>query len=149
MNKKTKNIIIVAIPSIAIVLGFVFLPWSDSYLGLAVESALPPVWEEIHPRFVVKNSIPITVSEQDGNNCKLTAEYLENIINHRYFVRGEEFASQVKFDSEQQTIELSCDGLHGDTSELNVWYVTEESPNHSSKFEYFVSEWDPEPLPES
>ena len=28
------------------------------------------------------------------------------------------------FNSDEQTIELSCDILHGDTSELNVWYVT-------------------------
>ena len=149
MDKKTKNIIIIVIPSIAIILGFVFLPWSDSYFGLLVEPALSIDWKEVHLRNVVKNSIPITILEENGNTCKLSAKNLENIINHRYFVRGEEFASQVRFDSEEQTIEISCEILHGDTSELNVWYVTEESPNHPTKFEYFVSEWDPESLPES
>ena len=53
------------------------------------------------------------------------------------------------FNSDEQTIELSCDILHVDISELNVWYVTEESPKYAGKFEYFISDWDPEPLPES
>ena len=134
MDKKTKNIIIIAIPTIAIILGFVFLPWSDSYLGILVEPVLPIDWKEVHPRNVVKNSIPVTVTKEDGNNCKLSAENFGNIINHKYFVRGEEFASKMNFDSEKKTIELPCDILQGDTSKLNVWYVTEESPKHSMKY---------------
>ena len=120
----TKNII-VAIPTVVIILGFVFLPWTNNYLGILIEPALPKDWKEVYPRNIVKNSIPVTILKQDANSCLISAKNLENIIDHKYFENCDEFTSQIMLNSDGQTIGVSCDILHGDTSELNIWHVTE------------------------
>jgi len=33
----------------------------------------------------------------------------------------------------------------GEKSRLNVWYMLEESPNHPTKYEYFITEWEETP----
>ena len=118
-----------------------FLPVSKSYFGALLESTSEPNWEEISPRYIVKNSIPITLIEKDGQNCLLDAPNLDKIITHSYFKRGEELASNLRYDAKEKSITIPCEKTFGEKSRLEIWYVTEDSPKHAKKFQYFVTPW--------
>jgi len=139
---KSKEKIFVILAGIGVVIALSYSLESDSYLGLVFESFSEPNWDEIHPLYVVENSIPVTLMESINGNCVVSANNFDIIIDHKYFKRGEELAQNLKYDRENETIHLPCDSLKGEKSQLNIWYVTDESPNHANKFQYFVSVWD-------
>jgi len=126
---------------VLVVYAIFFLPVSESYLGVLIESTSEPEWDEISQRHIVKNSIPITLIKKDGPNCLLDASNLDKIITHDYFKQGDELASHLKYDSENHTIEIPCDKTFGEKSRLEIWYVTEESPKHAMKYQYFITAW--------
>jgi len=139
MNQK---IIFFILLPIVIVISFYFYS-SDSITGTIYEYFSEPVWDEVLERNIVKNSIPIFYQANlNGGNCSVYAERFDAIIEHQYFVRGEELADKLNYDKENNTLIISCDKLDGEKSRLNVWYVLEESPKHPEKYEYFITKWE-------
>ncbi len=139
MNQK---IIFFIILLIVIVISFYFYS-SDSITGTIYEYFSAPVWDEVRERDIVKNSIPIIYQENlNGGNCSVYAEKFDIIIEHEYFVQGEELADKLNYDKEKKTLIISCDKLYGEKSRLNVWYVLEESPKYPEKYEYFITKWE-------
>jgi len=139
---KSREKIFVAIAGVGVLIALLYSIESDNYAGLVFESFSEPNWDEIHPLYVVKNSIPVTLVESINENCMVSANNFDSIIYHEYFKRGEELAQNLKYDREGKTIQLPCNSLKGEKSQLNIWYVTDESPSHANKFQYFVSVWD-------
>ena len=109
-------------------------------MGFLIQPLLEPDWDEIHPKFIVKNSVMISLVEKENGNCKTLAERFGSIVSYRFFIGGEELAKKLNFDPESETIILPCNLLHGDQSRLHIWYVIEESPNDQNKYRYFVTE---------
>jgi len=140
MNKKQEKIFVLVAAAVVIVV-FIFVPWSNSYFGLLLDTFTGPNWDELNPHDVVKNVIPITLLEKTDNNCKMSAENLDNVIEHQYFIRGKEFAQTVKFDAKNSTVVLPCEIIDGEKSRLHVWYIKEEAPRHGGTYKYFVTPW--------
>jgi len=139
MNQK---IIFFIILPIVIVISFYFYS-SDSILGTINEYFSAPIWDEVRERDIVKNSIPIIYQENlKSGTCSVYAEKFDIIIEHKYFVRGEELADKLNYDREKETLIISCDKLYGEKSRLNVWYILEESPKYPEKYEYFITKWE-------
>ncbi len=139
MNQK---IIFFIILPIVIVISFYFYS-SDSITGTIYEYFSAPIWDEVLERDIVKNSIPIiSQGNLNGGNCSVYAEKFDTIIEHKYFVQGEELADKLNYDKEKKTLVISCDKLYGEKSRLNVWYVLEESPKYPEKYEYFITKWE-------
>jgi len=112
-------------------------------MGTIYEYFSAPIWDEVRERDIVKNSIPIIYQENlKGGDCSVYAENFDIIIEHKYFVRGEELADKLNYDKEKNTLIISCDKLYGEKSRLNVWYVLEESPKYPEKYEYFITKWE-------
>jgi hypothetical protein len=140
-SKNIKKFGLLVAGSILVIYAVIFIPVEESYFGVILEIPSDPKWDEISPRYIVKNSIPITLMEKDGQNCLLDASNLDKIINHAYFVKGEEIASNLNYNSKDHTIMIPCEVLHGEKSRLEIWYVTEDSPNHAAKYQYFITPW--------
>lgn len=135
-----KTILIIGI----IVLGaaFYFYDTSNSLLGLVLDPFTPPIWHEVENRNIVKNTIPILlIDEMFGGQCKVSAENFSLITSHQYFVNSNQLSSELKYDSNENTLLIPCDKLTGEKSTLNIWYATEEAKNHPTKYEYFVTAW--------
>ena len=135
-----KIILIIAI----VVLGtaFYFYDTSNSLLGIVVEPFTAANWDEVENRNIVKNSIPIILLDETfGGQCKVSAENFSLITSHQYFINSNQLSSELKYDSNENTLLIPCDQLTGEKSTLNVWYATEEAKNHPTKYEYFVTEW--------
>ena len=139
MNQKI--IFFVLLPIIIVI--SVYFYSSDSIIGTIYEYSSIPNWDEIHERDIVKNSIPIIYQEtlQNGD-CKVYAEKFDLLIGHDYFIRGEELVDKLNYDKEEKTLNIPCDKLQEEKSRLNVWYVTEKSPKHAEKYEYFITRWE-------
>jgi len=144
MSKKTQKIFVIGAAALVIIAAL-FLQSSDTLFGAFLEQYTEPNWDEVTERNIVKNSIPVTILDEDGSKCKVTAQKFDDIIEHQYFIRGEELAQELNYDKENETIMLSCDLLKGETSRFNVWYATEESQKHSKKYQYFITIWDETP----
>ncbi|HLC24682.1 MAG TPA: hypothetical protein VJJ25_03530 [Nitrosopumilaceae archaeon] len=140
MNKKQEKIFVLVAAGVVITV-FVFAPWSDSYFGLLLDTFREPAWNDISPHDVVKNVISMTVIDNVDNNCKMSADNLDNVIEHTYFVRGKEFAQAVNYDMKDKTIVLPCEMIDDQKSRLHVWYIKEEAPRFGGKYKYFVTPW--------
>jgi len=140
MNKKQEKIFVLVAVSVVIVV-FVFAPWQNSYFGFFVDNFSEPNWNELNPHDVVKNSVSLTLIEKTDNSCKMSAENLNSVIEHQYFVRGQEFAQAVKFDAKNNTVVLPCEMIDGEKSRLHVWYIKEEATKHGGTYKYFVTPW--------
>ena len=139
MNQK---IIFFIILLIVIPVSFYFYS-SDSIIGTVNEYYSEPIWDEIHERDIVKNSIPIIYQENlKSGNCSVSVEKFFLIIEHEYFIRGEELADKLNYDKEDGTLIIPCDKLQGEKSRLNVWYVLKDSPKYPEKYEYFITPWE-------
>ncbi|MGH9998901.1 MAG: hypothetical protein ACRD90_03445 [Nitrosopumilaceae archaeon] len=138
MNKKQEKIFVLVAAAVVIAV-FVFAPWQNSYFGLFVDMFREPDWNELNPHDVVKNSVPLILIEKTDGSCKMSAENLDSVIEHQYFVSGQEFAQAVKFDSKNETVVLPCEMIVGDKSRLHVWYIKEEATRFGGKYKYFVT----------
>ena len=127
--------------AILVVFGFVYMQDKNSLFFEFFDFLAPVNWDEIDYKAIVKNSIPITLIESNGNNCILEAMRLNDILDHRYFIQSEQLADELNYDREQNTIKVPCEKLHGDKSQLEIWYVTEESKKDSTKYQYWINEW--------
>jgi len=140
MKKKDQKIFLIAMVALVIVT-FFFFQRSDSLLGSLVEPYSEPKWDEVPEKHIVKNSIPITILEENNGKCKMTAQKFDVLIEHPYFIRGNELAEKLNYEKVDETLVLSCDLLEGEKSRLNVWYAVEESTKHSKKYQYFITPW--------
>ncbi len=141
MKKKDQKIFVIAMAALVIIT-FFFFQSSDSLLGSLVEPYSEPNWDEVPEKHIVKNSIPITLLEENDGKCKMTAQKFDVIIEHAYFIRGNELAEKLNYEKEDETLILPCNLLEGEKSRLNVWYAVEESTKHSKKYQYFITTWD-------
>jgi len=144
MNKKEQKIFVIAMAGL-VIFAFFYVPRSDSLFGSLIESFSVPNWDEVSERNIVKNSIPVIKLEEQGTKCKVKAEKFDVIIDHSYFIRGEELEKELNYDRENQTLLLSCDLLDSEKSRLNIWYATEESEKHAKKYQFFITPWDESP----
>jgi len=124
-----------------VVIALFYFQSSNSLLGSWLEQFTEPNWQEVSERNIVKNSIPVVLLEEQDGKCKMTAQKFEIIIEHPYFIRGNDLAQELNYDKEGKTLMLPCDLLEGEKSRLNVWYALEESPKHSKKYQYFITIW--------
>ena len=124
-----------------VVFAFFYMQDKNSLLSEFFEFYVPPDWDEISPRNIVKNSIPITLIGKDGSNCAVEAMRFNDIIDHRYFVKGEQLADELNYKRELNRLTVPCEELHGEKSELVIWYATEESSKHATKYQYWIKEW--------
>ena len=136
-----EKIILVGI-AVAVVVFLLSVDVSDSMLGKVFEQFSKPDWSQIKERNIVKNSIPISVIEKTEQQCIASADNLELIINHQYFVRSQEFTNQLQYDEQNKTIVIPCDEFTDEKLELHVWYATEEAEKYPTKYEYFVTPLD-------
>jgi len=141
MSKKEQKIFVIAMVGL-VIFAFFYIPRSDSLFGSLIESFSEPNWEEISQRNIVKNSIPIILLEERGMNCLVKAEKFDVIVDHQYFIRGNELENKLNYDRVEETLLLSCDLLKGEKSRLNIWYATEEAEKHAMKYQYFVTPWE-------
>jgi len=133
-----KIILIIAV--IGLSASFYFYDTSNSLFGKVGESFSSPNWDEVENRNIVKNSIPIILLDETyGGQCLVSAENFELITSHHYFVNSNHLSNELKYDSNEKTILISCDKSTGEKSTLNVWYATEEAIKHPTKYEYFVT----------
>ena len=139
--KKNRDKFFLGIIAVIVIIVLFYGPIDQSYFGVFLEQISDVNWDEVRQRNIVKNSIPIILIEQTDKNCKVSAENFEMITSHEYFVRSEDLVKELNYDREHKTLTLQCSLLTGEKSRLNVWYVVEESPNHSKKYQYFVTPW--------
>jgi len=141
MNKKEQKIFVIAM-GVLVIFAFLYVPQSNTLFGSFLESFSEPNWNEVSERNIVKNSIPVYLLEVQGTKCIVKAEKLDVIVDHQYFIRGNELERELNYDRIEETILFSCDQLKGEKSRLNIWYATEESEKHSKKYQYFITTWD-------
>ena len=141
---KKKETIYLVIGAVLLVAAYFYLDTSDTLFGVATDQLLPVNWDKVHPKDIVKNSLPITLLNENGNSCTVMAETFEMVTSHHYFVKNHEVTEKLQYNDQEKTIVVPCDELQGEKSRLNVWYVLEEAPQHSMKWEYFITAWDAE-----
>jgi len=146
MKIKSKNQKIFVIIAIGlVVVGAYYSINSDTLFGKFLDQFSPVNWDEVRERDIIKNSIPIILLETKNSDCKVHGEKFDLIIDHQYFIRSNELVQKLQYDREEKTLIIPCDELVGEKSRLNVWYMLEESPNHPTKYEYFITEWEETP----
>jgi len=89
-----------------------------------------------------KSPIPIILLEEQVTKCLVKAEKFDVIVDHQYFIRGDELERELNYNRNDETLLLSCDLLQGEKSRLNIWYATEEAEKHPKKYQYFITPWE-------
>ena len=136
---KKKETIILIIGAVLLIAAYFYIDTSDSLFGQVVDLVAPVDWNEVHPRNIVKNAIPLELLETNGNNCKVKANDFWAIVSHNYFVKSNELMQKLQFDNGTKTLIVPCDELDKDNYMLHVWYAVEEAPQHALKYEYFFT----------
>jgi hypothetical protein len=144
---KTKDFLIIIGLGLAIVGAYFFLDVENSLFGKATEQFKPLNFDEVHPRNIVKNAVPIVLLEENGNSCKLHSEKFTLITNHTYFVRSQELIDKLQYDHDERTLILPCNEIPEEKSRLEVWYVIPESDTHPTKYDYWVKDWEETVIP--
>ena len=127
--------------AVLVVFAFFYMQDKNSLLSEFFVGFAPPNWDEVSPRNIVKNSIPITLIGMDGKDCAVEAMRFDSIIDHRYFVKGEQLADELNYKRELNRLTIPCEKLEAEKSELVIWYATEESSKHATKYQYWIKEW--------
>ncbi len=125
-----------------VVFAFFYMQDKESLVSEFFDRFAAPNWDEVTPRNIVKNSIPITLLESNGSDCKVEAMRFNDIIDHPYFVKGEQLADELNHNREQNTLTIPCEKLDAEKSELVIWYATEEAGKHATKYQYWITPWE-------
>ena len=141
MNSKEQKIFVIVAIGIFVAALIYSLNSEATLFSQFAEQYASPNWDEVSPRNIVKNSIPVVILEKEYGNCVVSAQNFGSIIDHNYFVRSNELSEKLQFDREAETLVLPCDDLEGEKSRLNIWYAVEEAKNHPTKYEYFITPW--------
>lgn len=140
MTKRNEKFFVIA-AAVLVVFAFFYMQDKNSLLSEFFEFYAPPDWDEVSPRDIVKNSIPITLLGMDGKDCAVEAMRFDSIIDHRYFVKGEQLADELNYKRELNRLTVPCEKLDAEKSELVIWYATEEAGKHATKYQYWIKEW--------
>jgi len=127
---------------ILVIIGFFYINNSDSLFSSVAEPILPVNWDEVKERDIMKTSFPITLLEENGSQCLVTAQFFDGIIHHDYFTHGDKLGNELQFDSENSTIIVPCDKLYGEKSKFEVWNVVPDASKHANKYEYWITAWE-------
>jgi len=138
--KKSDLMFLIGI-GIVVIIVLMFTSVEKSMLGVFLEQFSKVDWDEVKERNIVKNSIPVILLEEKGSSCLVNAHNFDLIISHEYFERSAELERELNYDSDNETLLVSCDLLDGEKSRLNVWYALRESEKHATKYEYFITPW--------
>ena len=111
-----------------------------SLFGIVINEFTGPNWDKIHERYIVENAIPVTILEDNAGQCVLEAKFFDRIIDQVSFKRGDELAKKLNYDRENETITVDCSELNNTKSKIVIWYVEEESPIDSKKYQYWFEE---------
>ena len=141
MRAKKNDLMFLIAIGIVIILVLIYMPIEKSMFGVFLEQFSKVDWNEVKERNIVKNSIPIIFSEEKGSSCIVNADNFDLIISHEYFERSADLERELSYDSESETLLVSCDLLDGEKSRLHVWYALKESEKHATKYEYFITPW--------
>jgi len=136
-----KDYVILGLLVAAIIGAFFYLDVENSLFGNVVEQFTPVNFDEVIPRNIVKNAIPITLLDENNDVCTVYAEKFFQITNHTYFVNSQTLSEKLQYDHDKRTLMLPCDQIPAEKSRLDVWYVIPESDKHSGKFEYWITPW--------
>ena len=137
-----KDLAIFAAGIILVIVGLVYVNNSDSLLSTIADPILPVDWDEVKEREIVINAFPITLLEENDNQCLLSAPIFDKVRTADLFTQGDKFANELQFDSENFTIIVPCEQLAGEKSRLEVWYVIPEASQHANKYEYWITPWE-------
>ncbi len=140
MTKRNEKFFVIGM-AVLVVITFFYMQDKESLLSEFFSGFAPPNWDEVSPRDIVKNSIPITLIGMDGKDCAVEAMRFNDIIDHRYFVKGEQLADELNYKRELNRLTIPCEKLEAEKSELVIWYATEESSKHATKYQYWIKEW--------
>jgi len=77
MKPRDQKILVIIAAGLVIVGLYYSLNTENSMFGQFLEQLGPPDWDEVKPRDIVKNSIPITVLEDISGKCKVHGEKFE------------------------------------------------------------------------
>ena len=124
-----------------VVFAFFYMQDKESLLTDFLNPFTPPDWDEVAELNIVKVSIPITLIGTDGNDCRVEAMRFNDIIDHPYFVKGEQLADELNYKRELNRLTIPCEELDTEKSELVIWYATEEASKHATKYQYWIKEW--------
>jgi hypothetical protein len=138
-SKSSKIFVIVA--AVLVVIGFVYSMDKDTLFSTLVEPLAPVDWAEVYTKYVIEYSVPITVIEKNGNDCKVHAEGFQ-VYSLAKFKRHTDLINMIKYNNVTETLIIPCDSMPGDPSEFTIWYVSPDSNIHTSKFEYFIDPYD-------
>ena len=127
--------------AVLVVVAFVYMQDKESLLTEFLNTLTPPNWDEVIPRDIVKSTIPMTLLESNDGQCIVKAELFHSVIDHAYFLKGEQLAEELNFDRNLNTLMIPCEKLVTDKSELTIWYATEESGKHATKYQYWINSW--------
>ncbi len=141
MRAKKNDLIFLIAIGVIVILVLIYAPIEKSMFGVFLEQFSKVNWNEVKERNIVKNSIPIIFLEEKGSSCIVNAENFDLIISHEYFERSADLERELNYDSESDTLLVSCDLLDGEKSRLHVWYALKESEKHPTKYEYFITPW--------
>ena len=134
--------IFVAVAAVLVIIGYVYSMDKDTVFSAILEPITPVDWSEVSPKYIIEYSIPITIVEENGNDCTVYTKTLSSAIYHGKFTRGADLANELKFNEEEETIVIPCDKMQGDPSKFTVWYVSPGSNVHEGKYEYFIDPYD-------
>ncbi len=113
---------------------------SETLLGLFLVKFAPMNWDMVNERNIVKNTIPISVIKQVNDEfCKIKADAFDRIVDHSYFVSSSSLSEELRYDRENGTLTIPCDGISDDSLELHIWYVIPEDAKYGGKYQYFVT----------
>ena len=79
MSKKTQKIFVIGAAALVVVAAL-FFQSSDTLFGAFLEQYTEPNWDEVTERNIVKNSIPVTILEEQGSKCNVTEQKFDDII---------------------------------------------------------------------
>lgn len=138
-NKSSK--IFVAVAAVLVIIGYVYSMDKDTIFSNITEPIRPVDWSEVKIKYIIEYSVPITIVEENGNDCTVYAKGFQP-INLAKFKRQTDLINQIKYNEENETLVIPCDKMYGDPSEFTIWYVSPESNVHASKYEYFIDPYD-------
>ena len=136
---KRDDIIFLSIAVIIAGIILVNISSEDTILGVLIDPIREANWDELKPRDIVKNTIPITLLERNGD-CLVSAEKLDLILSHEYFIQSDKLERKLNYDREKETIKIGCDKLIDDAMNLHVWYVIPDASKSVGKFTYFITD---------
>ena len=136
---KRDDIIFLSIAIIVAGIIFANISSEDTIFGVLIDPIIEPKWDELKPRDIVKNTIPIKVLERNGD-CLVSAEKLDLILDHEDFIQSDKLDRKLNYDREKNTIKIVCDKLIDDVMNLHVWYVIPEASKDAGKFTYFITD---------